>query len=83
MTFNQTLVYANETATIAELILEPWGELYLINPGDKVQIVGTGGDLGSAFEIHQTPTGITVFGWVGSVVSVLREGTVMQPSPER
>jgi hypothetical protein len=79
----QTIFYANETSTETELVVEPWGEIYLIAPGDKVQVVGTGGEPSSAFELHQTPMGVTIFGWVGSIVSVLRDGSVVQPSPER
>jgi hypothetical protein len=79
----QMIVYANETSSETELVVEPWGEIYLIAPGDRVQIVGTGGEPGSAFELHQTAMGVTIFGWVGSIVSVLRDGSVVQPSPER
>ena len=56
-----------------ELRLEPWGETYVMPAGVTFQIVARGPE-GDALEIEWGQDRVTVYGWPGSVVSVLRKG---------
>ena len=58
--------------------LEPWGEVCQMEPGEPLEVVGKGPAEGSLY-IEFLESGITVYGWPGSTVSVLRKG---QPIPE-
>jgi hypothetical protein len=53
--------------------LEPWGELYLLEPDKKlkVEVKGpTGAAPNNALEIQSSEDGITLWGWSGSTVEV-------------
>lgn len=56
-----------------ELRLEPWGERYTMPAGATFQIVARGPE-GDSLEIEWGQDAVTVYGWPGSVVSVLRKG---------
>jgi hypothetical protein len=66
------------------LHLEPWGREFDCPAGDVLQIVGHG-PMSDCMEIEIGADGITVYGWPGSVVSVLRNGVEVlgdSPSPK-
>ena len=61
------------------LYLEPWGEEFHCAPGDTLQIVGRGPQ-SDVLEIEVGDDAITVYGWSGSVVSILRNGVELTGS---
>lgn len=63
----------NRRKSAVKLRLEPWGEQFDIEPGSAVQVVGRGPE-GDSIEVVWDAAGVTVFGWPGSVVSILRKG---------
>src|SRR5947209_13242027 len=56
------------------LVLEPWGEVHRIRPGTTVDVVGEG-PTGDGPEVTYDDNTITVWGWAGSVLHVVPEGT--------
>src|SRR5687767_4142066 len=55
------------------LRIEPWGEEYTVEPGATVQILARGPE-GDELDIQWAGDRVTVYGWPGSIVSVLRKG---------
>jgi len=82
MKFKQTISYQNTSDCRTLLIVEPWAEQYLIEPGGKVDIIGEGGEPSSGFEIKHTNDELIIFGWTGSVVRVWRNGVEVAPSDQ-
>jgi hypothetical protein len=78
----RTLSYENKTDKKLLLIVEPWAEQYWLPPGEKVDIVGQGGESGSDFQLNQSDGEIIVFGWIDSIVKVMRNGQEMVPSEQ-
>lgn len=62
------------------LRLEPWGEAYSFPAGATFQVVARGPE-GDSLEIAWGPDGVTVYGWPGSIVSVLRKGVDVGAPP--
>jgi hypothetical protein len=58
-----------------KVYLEPWGEVYPLEP-DKMLRIDATGPVGTApnniLEIHSSDDGITLWGWSGSGVRVHR-----------
>ncbi len=58
-----------------EVYLEPWGEVYPLEPEKMLHLEATG-PIGTApnnmLEIHSSDDSITVWGWSGSGVTVHR-----------
>ena len=82
MKFKQVIRYQNTSDRKSLLIIEPWAEQYSIESGDRVDIVGEGGDLTSGFEVEHAVSELIVYGWVGSVVKVWRNGVEVLPSAQ-
>lgn len=72
----------NGSAVVMLLIVEPWAEQYLIEPGRSVDVVGQGGRIDEGFEVEYFNEGIIVYGWEGSVVSVFSNGEMVEPSAQ-
>jgi hypothetical protein len=62
------------------LIIEPWAEEYLLEPGVSVDVVGEGRAVDGSFEVEHFNKGMIFYGWEGSVVSVLVNGQQVIPS---
>jgi hypothetical protein len=62
------------------LRIEPWGEEYAVAPGATVQVVARG-PAGDELDIRWEGDRVTVYGWPGSVVAVLRKGVDMGAEP--
>ena len=52
MMYQQFFIYENATSISIELILEPWGEVYIIKSGARAKVCGESKEFGG-FEIHQ------------------------------
>lgn len=72
----------NGGGTVMLLIIEPWAEEYLVEPGKSVDVVGQGGNVDSGFEVEYFDKGMIVYGWEGSVVSVFSNGEVVLPNDQ-
>jgi hypothetical protein len=70
----------NRRKAPVRLRLEPWGEEYTMAPGATVQVVARGPE-GDSIEIAWGKGDVTVYGWPGSVVSVLRKGVDLGAAP--
>jgi hypothetical protein len=64
-----------------ELVIEPWGELYLIDAGDSVEVVAWSSEPGLTFEVHQDVGRLKVF-WSGESVEIFRDGQLVEQSPQ-
>lgn len=54
------------------LVVEPWAEEHLLEPNRSLEVVGSGPP--GVFEVSTCKDNVTVYGWSGSTVSVLRDG---------
>ena len=73
-----TLRVSNACSNPLPCDLEPWTESYTIAPEDTVEITahGPGGD---TLELVVADDRITVYGWAGSIVTLRRAGTTLEP----
>jgi hypothetical protein len=83
MSVSLTLTYANRTQRRVLLIIEPWAEEYWVEPDDLIKIEARVGAPGGHFEVEHTVDGLIVHGWEGTMVSVLKYGRELKPSPQR
>lgn len=51
------------------LFVEPWGEEYTMSPGSHFEILAEAEKAG-IMEVEYRETGIAVYGWTGSVLTV-------------
>jgi hypothetical protein len=79
---SQKITYTNRTQGKLLVILEPWAEEYWIEPDQPVDIEVRDGSPGGHLEIEHTPKGLIVYGWAGTVVSLVRDGKEVPPSPQ-
>lgn len=70
----------NRRKRAVKLRLEPWGEEYVVAPGATVQVVARGPS-GDTLDVQWEKDSVTVFGWPGSVVHLLRRGVELLASP--
>jgi hypothetical protein len=63
----------NSRDVAIRLSLEPWGEVYEMAPGTIYEAVARG-PAGDALEVTVTDDGITVWGWPGSIVTLVHDG---------
>ena len=54
-------------------VLEPWGDVYEMAPGDQYLVIFTG-PMPAEPEVDLTDDAITVYGWTGSMVRVVKDG---------
>jgi hypothetical protein len=54
-----------------------------IGPGELVEIEARGGASGGGFELEQTTDGLVIYAWKGTMVTILRDATELNPSPQR
>jgi hypothetical protein len=83
MPITQKFTYTNRTQSRLLIVLEPWAEEYWIDPGEHVDIEVRNGVSGNHLELEDTSEGITIHGWEGTVVSVLRDGKELAPNQPR
>lgn len=63
---------ANPRDREATLVLEPWGETYFMPAGTTLDVIGEG-PADDTFEITSDEAAIVVWGWPGSVVTLLHD----------
>jgi hypothetical protein len=80
MNVGDKLTYTNRTGHKLSVILEPWGEEYCVEPNDSIDIVVHNGSPAGHLEIAQTAEGLIIYGWEGSVVSILHAGLRLMPA---
>lgn len=80
MGIQQRLSCINGTTENKLLIVEPWAEEYWLEPGISVEVIGLGGRIDGYFEIENFDQGMIVYGWEGCVVSVVKNGKVIEPN---
>ena len=83
-----SVVLTNSKEKDLLLCLEPWGDQYVMPPGASFRVLIRGprdGDL----EVDYAENQITIYGWSGSVISVLHNGAELgaglwkrQPAPQ-
>jgi hypothetical protein len=70
----------NRRKSPVRLRLEPWGEEYTLPAGKTVQVLARGPE-GDTLDIEWGSDAVTVYGWPGSVVAVLRNGIDIGAAP--
>jgi hypothetical protein len=66
--------YTNRSQSKLLMIVEPWACEYWIEPNESVDVEVRGGSHRGRLEIEQTPEGLTIYGWEGTLISVARDG---------
>jgi hypothetical protein len=79
MHVTQKFTYTNRTLSRLLIILEPWAEEYWIDPGEQIDLEVRNGTPGHQLELEQTSEGLTIHGWEGTVVYILRDGKELPP----
>jgi hypothetical protein len=64
-----SMALTNDRPEQIEFILEPWGEIYLIPPGERVRVVARGPANGM-LDVHIAATKVTIWSWPRSRVSL-------------
>jgi hypothetical protein len=77
------ITYTNRTRRKLRIILEPWAEEYGVEPNSPIDIVAHNGTSRGHLEIEQTDEGLIVYGWEGSIVSIVCDGKGLTPNSER
>ena len=81
----ETTTVANDGLDPVELWIEPWAESIVVPPGKQLRISGRS-DQDGAFEVKWTASGVVVYGWPGSTITVYDGNVVMRvcdiPVPE-
>jgi len=54
-------------------VLEPWGDVYDMEPADEYVVIFTG-PVPAEPEVDLMDDSITVYGWTGSMVRVIKDG---------
>lgn len=78
LTQRTTLEVFNQDDVPLLMFLEPWAEFFLIPPGTAVDIIAFAPADGE-LEIDDTENRLTIWGWTGSTVHVLRDGQELEP----
>jgi hypothetical protein len=65
------------TTRALRLYLEPWGDEFDCPAEATIQIAARG-PKGDTLEVEVSEDGVTVYGWPGSVVSILRDGVPLR-----
>lgn len=73
---------ANTRSVTVPLQVEPWGEQYDLAPGAMVDIVAHG-PAQDCLELTLDDTGLTIWGWSGSIVQIVRDGVVAESAAGR
>jgi hypothetical protein len=60
------------------LVLEPWGEIYEMIPGEKYEVVGEGPD-SDTLHVEPYPDHVIVWAWTGAIISLFRDGEQISP----
>ena len=75
--------YTNGTEIELRVIVEPWAEQFVIKPGQLVEILVQGANTDDVVEIEQLPTGLTVYGYHGCIISISSNGKELVPSAQK
>jgi len=75
----QTFAYHNDTDDEVVLIVEPWIEEYRVPARSSVDIVVRGARLDGVLEMAPGEEVTTVFGYPGSMVSIVKDGHELEP----
>jgi hypothetical protein len=76
----QKFTYTNRTQSRLLIVLESWGEEYWIDPSEQIEVEVRNGIPGHQLELEQTSEGLTIYGWEGTVIYILRDGKELAPS---
>ena len=66
----------NVRKSVIVLKLEPWGETHSVAPGAEIELIARGPS-GDALEVQWGRSEVTVYGWPGSVVRLVRRGEML------
>jgi hypothetical protein len=69
-----SLRVCNSRSIALTFSLEPWGEQYRLAPEETFEIVARGPE-GDSLEVELADDQIILYGWPGSVVTLLHKGT--------
>jgi hypothetical protein len=69
-----SLRVCNSRSMALTFSLEPWGEQYRLAPEETFEIVARGPE-GNSLEVELADDQLILYGWPGSVVTLLHQGT--------
>lgn len=68
---------ANDGIASLRLVLEPWAEEWIIEPGHEAQLIGQGAMKDARFELRLKPSVVVAYAWRNSTVRVIIDGKIM------
>ena len=63
----------NGQSVAMEFVLEPWGDVYDMAPSEEYVVIFTG-PVPAEPEVDLMDDSVTVYGWTGSMVRVVKDG---------
>lgn len=76
----QTFMYINSAEVDLRLVLEPWGDEFVIASGKQVVISVHGNGVAGSVELEQLPAGLVIYGYEGSTIEVTLDGKELEPA---
>lgn len=74
----QKIRYRNSSKEVVYLTLEPWGEEYLIDIDNDIDIIATSDTKDGFFEIESLENRLIIYGWSGCIIKIYKNGKLMQ-----
>jgi hypothetical protein len=72
-----TVRVANDGHVAEEVTIEPWGGSHWIQPGEALEVVGTGPEKGR-LRLDDSQGIRSVWAWSGATVRVLQDGKLLE-----
>ena len=70
----QRALLQNSFTTPITVAIEPWGETWNVEPGDSLELLGTGPSKEAKFEFDINLPTVAVYAWSGSTIKVFYNG---------
>ena len=74
--------YTNATGGPIRVLLEPWAEQYIIQPGQRVEAIIVGSDEIGVLEFVQNDDMFVIYGYTGSVITLFTDGKELMPDAQ-
>ena len=82
MKYKSTFKIVNTSRYVIKVILEPWAEYHTLQPGQHIDIVGEGGEVGDNFELTYEGRYVLVHAWPNSLANAYRDGIELAPEAQ-
>jgi hypothetical protein len=71
--------YTNNAGTALRLTVEPWADEYVVQAGQRVDVLVVGDDSGGYVEFEQLAQEFVIHGYSGCVITLSSDGKELKP----